>query len=233
MMRKIPSLLILFFAALAGCDNEDPSYPIEPEIEFESIFFSDAPDTARPDTLKLTFSYTDGDGDLGLPIEDIAFVESPYHSYDLYQTNGSQLVAVAPVHAIVNSSYRDLLEIQDPSLGKLVFPRTRNDPSFSSMLPLFSCVDYISQEFLLSHEDIGVIDSYSKIVDTTLIGANVHYLINDTLYLTRNPNHYNIEVDFLVEQSDGSFEEYDWLENHCATFDARFPPMLSGKSGPF
>lgn len=50
----------------------------------------------------------------------------------------------------------------------------------------------------------------------------------DTFYYQRNPNHYNIFVDFLVKNNDGSFSEFDWTTEfaypQCGlTFDGRFP----------
>lgn len=50
----------------------------------------------------------------------------------------------------------------------------------------------------------------------------------DTFYFQRNPYHYNINVDFLVKNSDGTFTEFDWTKEfsypQCGiTFDGRFP----------
>ena len=45
----------------------------------------------------------------------------------------------------------------------------------------------------------------------------------DTVYFELNPDHYNIFVDFLVKQNDGSFEEFDWRTEFCTTYDGRFP----------
>jgi hypothetical protein len=50
----------------------------------------------------------------------------------------------------------------------------------------------------------------------------------DTFYFQLNPNHYNIFVDFLEKNADGSFTEFDWrteftYPNCGITFDGRFP----------
>lgn len=55
-------ILIAFIAALSSCVKE-PSYPIEPVIEFKSVS-SDYVLTGYSDTLTVTF--TDGDGDIGV-----------------------------------------------------------------------------------------------------------------------------------------------------------------------
>lgn len=50
----------------------------------------------------------------------------------------------------------------------------------------------------------------------------------DTFYFQRNPYHYNITVDFMIKNNDGSFTEFDWTKEfsypQCGiTFDGRFP----------
>jgi hypothetical protein len=50
----------------------------------------------------------------------------------------------------------------------------------------------------------------------------------DTFYFQRNPYHYNITVDYLVKNADGTFTEFDWTKEfsypQCGiTFDGRFP----------
>lgn len=52
----------------------------------------------------------------------------------------------------------------------------------------------------------------------------------DTLYIELNPDHYNIYVDFLVKQADGSFEEFDFREEYCTTYDGRFPILSKDPS---
>jgi hypothetical protein len=63
-------------------------------------------------------------------------------------------------------------------------------------------------------------------------------VVKDTIYFELNPDHYNIFVDFLVKNSDGSFTEFDWRKEfaypNCGIpFDGRFPILskdLSQKS---
>ena len=50
----------------------------------------------------------------------------------------------------------------------------------------------------------------------------------DTFYFQLNPNHYNIFIDFFVQNNDGSFKEFDWQKEftypNCGIpFDGRFP----------
>ncbi len=59
----------------------------------------------------------------------------------------------------------------------------------------------------------------------------------DTLYFELNPDHYNMEVDFLVKNPvNGSFEEFDWSTAFdypfCGgTFDGRFPILFKDRPG--
>lgn len=53
-------------------------------------------------------------------------------------------------------------------------------------------------------------------------------IAKDTVYFELNENHYNIFIDFLVKQNDGSFKEFDFSTEFeypgCATsYDGRFP----------
>ena len=52
----------------------------------------------------------------------------------------------------------------------------------------------------------------------------------DTFYFKLNPNHYNIFVDFFVQNTDGTFKEFDWQKEftypNCGIpFDGRFPRL--------
>lgn len=64
-------------------------------------------------------------------------------------------------------------------------------------------------------------------------------VVQDTIFFVSNPNYYNIFVDFLVEQSDGSFQKFDLLAyfgypNCELGFNGRFPNLTQdpGKKSP-
>lgn len=52
----------------------------------------------------------------------------------------------------------------------------------------------------------------------------------DTIYFELNDDHYNIFVDFLVKQNDGSFQEFDWRTEFCTTYDGRFPILAKNNN---
>ena len=50
----------------------------------------------------------------------------------------------------------------------------------------------------------------------------------DTVYYQKNKSHYNIHVDFLVQQTNGQYEEFDWerefgYPNCGISYNGRFP----------
>ncbi|WP_375583877.1 hypothetical protein [Cyclobacterium xiamenense] len=50
--------------------------------------------------------------------------------------------------------------------------------------------------------------------------------IQDTLWVSENPDHYNIFVDFFIKRG-GNYTEFDWsAPPFFTTFDGRFPRML-------
>ena len=55
-------------------------------------------------------------------------------------------------------------------------------------------------------------------------------LIEDTVYVQLNPNHNNIEIDFLLKRG-SSYEEFDFRREFgplsCQSFDGRFPILNS------
>jgi hypothetical protein len=77
----------------------------------------------------------------------------------------------------------------------------RTNPNYYS-LPNFDCINW-------------------QTVDEQ-VGSDRHRL--DTMYCQMNPNYYNFFVDFLIQQSDGTFAEYDIVKELCSTpFDGRVP----------
>lgn len=91
----------------------------------------------------------------------------------------------------------------------------RTIPALDSLLP-----DFISPYNCINWEIITV--------DQTIL---------DTLYFQLNPNHYNIFIDFLVKNNDGTFTEFDWrtaftYPNCGIPFDGRFPILSKDLNQP-
>jgi hypothetical protein len=72
----------LFFAGLiilvSSCFNP-PEFGLVPEIEYESIYFAEAPvGASTPDSIVVSIRFKDGDGDLGLDPANPEHSEYPF-----------------------------------------------------------------------------------------------------------------------------------------------------------
>jgi hypothetical protein len=239
-MKLIKGLgLLSFLAIFSGSCFEPPEFPVTPQIEFERIEFIDAADPSQFDSLNLYLNFKDGNGDLGFneSAEDISF---PFHNADFYQEKNGGLQRLHTITGYVGNDEYDLLDIQDPSQGKLVVFRTRKKPEYSFLPGTFHCsvYEYLGgrldptkgsdgRRLLIEKDDRPALDPMVKLVDSIpdANGRTAYYQIRDTLYYTTNPDHYNIEVDFLVKDpsAPGGFKEFDWKKEFCTTFDGRFP----------
>ena len=177
------TLFAIILTGVSACFNP-PEFPVEPQIEFESIQYKEYGtgfDTEF-DSLILTISFKDGDGDLGL---DPAENDEPYNN-KFYFIAGGQYIT---------------------------YKTKRTNPNYDT-LPAFvkpyNCINW---------------EIYKE-----------NNITKDTLYFQLNPDYYNITIEFLVKNSDGTFTEFNWQEafNYpfCGgTFDGRFPILFKDKPG--
>lgn len=87
--------------------------------------------------------------------------------------------------------YQLLDPVIDPVTGDTV---RHGDPG----APDYNCLDY------------EIIRKESSVSDSLIVTA-------DTIYVIRNPNHFNFYLTFLVKEDDGTFREYiPALERNCA-----------------
>jgi hypothetical protein len=239
-MKILKGLAIVSITLVLGSCFDPPEFPNVPQIEFESIQFKRGTHSttgSTPDSLKLTLSFKDGDGDLGIDPADPKYLSAPFNNLTFYQTNASG--AKIPLNTVAdygpNDAIYHVLQVADPSQGKLIFPRTKYNPLYSSLPPKTDCASYEylrSFHLLVPASAVSIIDNVSLITDTLFqSGTNLQfYELLDTLYYTVNPNHYNIEVDFLrkdpgnVNADPDGFVEFDWRKEFCTqSFDGRFP----------
>lgn len=242
-MKLIKGLgLLSFLAIFSGSCFEPPEFPVVPQIEFERIEFIDSPDPSEFDSLNLYLNFKDGDGNLGF-YESPEYISFPYHNADFYQeikiNDKDTIQKLHTVAVYAGKDEYDLLDIPDPTVGKLVVFRTSNKSGYSFLPGTFHCSTYEylggppdpanasdGRRMLIEKADRVALDPMVKLVDSLQdIQGNIYYQIRDTLYYTPNPNHYNIEVDFLVKDPSvpGGFREFDWQKEFCTTFDGRFP----------
>lgn len=253
-MKIVKGLAFFVVTIVFGSCFDPPQYPVVPEIDFEKIEYIDGPFPER-DSLILYLNFKDGDGDLGLDASDPRYRSFPYNDAFFFLGNNGQLTPLNTYSLSIQM--QDIIDIPNPNQGKLVFPRTRKKPGFDQTLPTYNfpatCTAYNFRKVLIEAEDLAVLrstadptkfDPLIKFTDTISFLGKRFYEIEDTLYFKVNPDHYNIEVDFLMkdpqnpEADAAGFVEYDWRVDGCdlrnnvgQTYDARFT-MLSDRTGP-
>lgn len=250
-MKLIKGLgLLCALVVLSGSCFDPPEFPIVPQIEYAGIEFIDSPDPSDFDSLNLYLNFKDGDGDLGFT-RDPKYMSNPFHSAIFYQEDNGDLQPLATRSGFVGNDEFELLEVPNPNAGKLVVFRTRKKPEYSFLPGDVKCTgsntlkyyEYLGgpvgpggggdgRRLLIRAQDKAVLDPLVALVDSFPKSNPEYYQIRDTLYYTPNPDHYNIEVDFLVKDpsAPGGYTEFDWREEFCTTFDGRFPALSDGGS---
>jgi hypothetical protein len=79
-MRKIGYIIAFVLTLLVSCEEIAPVYPIEPVVDYQSFGFFISVDELGNKNLvgRLTFDFTDGDGNVGLyPISDTLAINQP------------------------------------------------------------------------------------------------------------------------------------------------------------
>jgi hypothetical protein len=190
-MRLKGNLIGFLFISLGvgGCFTP-PEFPIQPQIEFESIDFKEygAGFDAEADSLILVITFKDGDGDLGLDPSELECISE-------------------------NICYNNKFFYLKPDGNYLTYKDKRTNPDYSSLpdfVKPYNCINW----------EVST-DNTNKV---------------DTFYFELNQDHYNIEVDFLVKNPDGTFTEFDWTKEfnypNCGTsFDGRFPILYKEEPG--
>jgi len=227
-------VFFLLMIMLGSCFNP-PEFPIEPQITFKDITFKKGGGLSQ-DSLLLSLTFKDGDGDLGFDGSNPYSSSYPYHPIDYFLEKDGELTKVATEK--VYDNLPPLLRIEAGQSGKLVSVRTRNKPEYSDLpayvLP-YSCSAYNYDTVYISAVNKSTFDKSYNIIDS-LVSSNPAnpkiYILLDTFYYEYNPNHYNITVQFETKNSDNSYSVFDWREEFCSTYDGRFPVLTENKKVP-
>lgn len=239
-MKAFRSAILLSFLALSlnSC-FEEPNFPTTPEIVFNDIFLQVTPSITEADTLVLLIDFKDGNGDLGLGSETDIDTSDPYHPFTYYQKDGNG--GLQPVPTFKVGQYTVL---NPPTTDKMITNRTRNETGYGS-LPAYDmsldpgCQPYVVEDLLVSDRRKEVLENTDVIFDTLeaqevingVIVRTPYYHFRDTLYAIPNDNHYNITIDFLVKNNDGTFTKFDWT-SLCENYDGRFPVLSYDEPQP-
>ena len=237
-MKIIKGIAIFsIFITLFGSCFDQPEFPNVPEIEIESYKFKPGV-SGDPDSLIVSIKFKDGNGDLGFSAVDTRDISDPYNAMYYFLENGNggleKVTTKSPAPSLPT-----LLTPATQS-GKLIRYRTRKNPEYSFLPPYthpYSCTSYVYDSIYVEEGFKSIFDASYNVKDTFKIlnypeinTSTTVYMLIDTFYYEPNPNHYNIEVDFMVKRdnpatSEVEFEEFDWRENYCSTYDGRFPRL--------
>ena len=193
-VRKYLSAAFVFLPIVFSfsCSDDVENYPVEPNIKSAKVAFGDSGEPSDYDTLSVTISFTDGDGDLGLDYPSDTL--SPYHPLWVFlKTTGEAVPS-------------DDLFTGKVAIEELIRLSDRQTPPYDT----------------LPDRSEGCYD----------LSYRVRGLYNDPPYSRPNENHYNILIDFLFEDPNGNFVEFDFYKEYCTTFNGIFSGR-SGQDGPF
>jgi len=226
------ALLFGICVVIVSACFDPPQFGLAPLIDYENIYYTEAKAVGERDSLVLSISFKDGNGDLGLSGTQI---EPPFHDLNYYLASNGNLIPVEKES--VYSNLPQFVKIPPGVTGKLVTVRTGDDPAYDDDLPAFtdpySCTFYAYTKIYVDEADSDIFDEQTHNVDSVISTPNFPkiFVLEDTFYYKKNPNHVNIEVEFWVKESNG-YTLFDWEKEFCTiSFNQRFP-VLTEKTGP-
>lgn len=184
---------------------ESPEFPDNPTIEYDDLSYVEVGGFLESDSLILKLRFEDGDGDLGLRSNAAEDRNAPYNEVSFFSYNEATQRVIPFTLDTLTGSDLGLIE------NIITFSDRRNIPALDT-LPDFvfpdRCDYYREQEIFRSGEEEPLVD--------------------DTLYVQKNPRFNNIYVGFFIESNPGSgnFEEFFWeyFQDECnINYDGRFP----------
>ncbi|WP_420315652.1 hypothetical protein [Ekhidna sp.] len=197
-------ILCVVSVAVSGCFDKD-IFPDSPKITFEEIKFID---TELTDSLKLTFSFEDGNGDVGLEGGQDLF--KPYQIYNFVMDSEDSVVFISQDPSSIAFplySVPVLIDQLDGEIAYFFFPDEKVLFSETDNRPAYSCDSYEIIEF-------------------------------DTVYVARNEFYYNFHIEFQKKIAEDTYEPINFRQifnsQDCSlgNFNGRIPYYdPDGKSG--
>ncbi|HEY3406388.1 MAG TPA: hypothetical protein VGK59_23530 [Ohtaekwangia sp.] len=238
---KLIKGLLLFGLLVAGTSScfEPPDFADEPKINLDDIYFGVSPSLTDMDSVVIELRFEDGDGNLGLVDNQqenfglyIAHTSDPFHPNNYFLADNGNLTPVTTFtgYSNDNRTFTPVLNLQPNQQGMLATDRTRNEPGYEDLEPNTfpdKCYHYTNVKLYIVGDDSRVIDDTYNIIDTIRDFEVPLYVVEESFYTEKNPNHFNIFVDWLVyDPGIGDYVEYNWEESSlecAASFDGRFP----------
>lgn len=131
-MKKVSYIGLLFLALAVCCCQKPVEYPVEPKIAYEGFTYLMNPDSTFSGEGIISFSYTDGDGDLGLDDGDtlppFGFHDAHYYNMvvDYLKCENGVFVKTPLLSPHVPTSPDDTLVLYDTVTFNARFKRLRD-----------------------------------------------------------------------------------------------------------
>lgn len=182
---------------------DSPEFPDTPSIEYDDISYIEVGGFLESDSLIVRLRFEDGDGDLGLRSDVSADRNAPFNEISLFS---------------YDETTQELTEFALDTVTNLIL--INNIVSFSdrrTIPDLDTLPDFVFPDRC----------DYYREEQIFLVGQD-EPLVDDTLYIHKNPRYNNIYVGFFIETAAGSgnFEEFFWeyFQDECnINYDGRFP----------
>ena len=210
MKRFLNTIWIILAVLLTGCFDKD-IFPDTPNIAFENIVFFDGSST---DSLILSFSFEDGNGDLGV-IEG-QDVLPPYHEFNVYIDSRDTVVSTANINEAVPPIYLAPLITQNFILigisgNNLIVDQSDSDYPILAFDRQFFSDDVSDIPFEcpgLANQDGNFLEGitltpYVFSGNSSLIPSTAAQSINATLPVVRVETHFNFIVEFQKKVGEG------------------------------
>jgi hypothetical protein len=223
-MKFLNSLLLfaIILTAVSAC-FDPPEFSKIPKIKYSNIYFGDVAFPGQ-DSLQLTISFQDGDGNLGLNQQEDGppfnpydfFVDDSVNVFNVFQLDDEDITPeMRLTRKLSKKKGIDIPEFVDPFDCENYRVDTLYVPAVEAFENLYKRGIYPYKTFTIQTTD----GPYTGVVDT--------------FYVESNPNHYNIEVQFFVKDpqhpnaDEEGFYEFTFPKDPwpgCgAGFNGRFP----------
>lgn len=180
-MKRTLSLLTLLGLLLIASCFDPPEYSVIPRIEFQSVRTVEVPGASTYDSLFVTISFRDGDGDLGRSGTDNA---PPFNQNWYFLVNPQPTCERTVTPPCKKSSFVNISDLSNV----VKYSTRRTNPAYDTLPPYvnpFRCDNY---EILRN--------SFNQIVDT--------------VYIQRNPRAFTFFCDLYTKEAGSVFKKYSW-----------------------
>ncbi len=238
--KYLPAFFLLVFTA--SC-FEQPQFSDIPEIELENVYYREVGGIADADSIVVSFTFRDGNGDIGIPrvliIENTTTddTNNPFHEKDFFLATGNGQLATVPTETLFADTIQNGilqpigLRVLKPQTnnGILVSNRTRSETGYSN-LPIYNpdelgCFNYTDDVVFIPEIFESILDDNHNVlgITTDLLTGERFIKVRDVLYFQFNPEYNNLDVTIEVEGNGGVFTPFDWQRIYCENFNARIP----------